>query len=81
MPCCLIGSLTCGEVSAMCTDLESHADSPLVRRNALIYENLETTVEIKGFTTTLGSATVPVVNAAVAYDDIYNNNCYNFTYL
>ena len=39
-----------------------------------MFETLETTVEVKGFTPTLRSATVPVVNAAVAFDNIHTNN-------
>ena len=55
------------------TDLDSHADSPVVGRNALVFETSNTTVQVKGFTPSLGSKTVPIVNAAIAYDDLFNN--------
>ena len=55
------------------TDLDSHADSPVIGHNALIFETHETTVRVKGFTPSLGSQIVPIVNAAVVYDDITTN--------
>ena len=51
------------------TELDSHADSPVVGRYAIILEVLNKTVQVSGFTTDLGKPIrVPVVNAAVAYD-------------
>ena len=51
------------------TELDSHADSPVVGRNCYIIEHTGKTVKVSGFTKELGNPLeVPVVNAAVAYD-------------
>ena len=55
------------------TDLDSHADSAVVGKNALILETHEATVKVNGLTPSLGTKTVPVVNAAVAYDDVMSS--------
>ena len=60
------------------TDLDSHADSPVVGRNARIIEDLNVKVKVTGFSKSLGSTTVPLVNAIVAYDDIYLGHTYLF---
>ena len=51
------------------TELDSHADSPVVGRYSKIIEDTGRKATVSGFTTDLGKPmTVPVVNAAVAYD-------------
>ena len=51
------------------TELDSHADSPVVGRNERIIETTRTIVLVSGFTSDLGKPLrVPVVNAVVAYD-------------
>ena len=51
------------------TELDSHADSPVVGKYAWILEDTGQRATVSGFTSNLGKPlTVPVVNAAVAYD-------------
>ena len=51
------------------TELDSHADSPVVGRYSRILEYTGRKASVAGFTKDLGKPmTVPVVNAAVAYD-------------
>ena len=51
------------------TELDSHADSPVLGQNAIIIETTSKTVLVSGFTSDLGKPLrVPVVTAAVAYD-------------
>ena len=59
-----------------CLDLDSHADSPVLSENALIIEDKIKRIALRGFTNSLGSKTVPVVQAALAYDNINNNKTY-----
>ena len=63
-------SATNDEVNhAYATELDSHADSPVVGQGARVLEHTGRTVRVSGFSGELGSAlTVPVVHAAVAYD-------------
>ena len=50
------------------TDLDSHADSPVVGSNARILSYTGKHVNVWGFTKALGSKSkVPIVNAAVTY--------------
>ena len=50
-------------------ELDSHADSPVVGRGAHILSYTNKKVSVAGFTSELGTPlTVPVVNAAIAYD-------------
>ena len=49
------------------TELDSHADSPVVGQNCLVMETLDRTVDVKGFTSSLSTCTVPLVNAALLY--------------
>ena len=54
------------------TELDSHADSPVVGTQAAIIRSTGRIVSIKGFTDALGAPIlVPVVDAAVAYDCEY----------
>ena len=48
-------------------ELDSHADSPVVGSEALIIRTHDRKVRVNGFTPALGSKTVDVVDAAVAY--------------
>ena len=51
------------------TELDSHADSPVLGRYSRILEETGQTVKVSGFTSELGEALeVPIANAAVAYD-------------
>ena len=54
------------------TELDSHADSPVVGRNVHILEDTGKTANVSGFTKDLGKCmSVPIVTAAVAYDNEY----------
>ena len=55
-----------GELSSL--ELDSHADSPLVGSEALIIRTHDRKVRVNGFTPVLGSETVDVVDAAIAYE-------------
>ena len=51
------------------TELDSHADSPVVGKYATVLEESGKRVHVSGFTKSLGNPlSVPVVTAAVAYD-------------
>jgi hypothetical protein len=57
-----------GDMTAA-TELDSHADSPVVGKNAVILESLNRSVRVSGFSSEIGKPIrVKVVNAAVAYD-------------
>ena len=59
--------LDSGTVSA--TELDSHADSPVVGKHCSIIERTNKMINVSGFSKQLGKPLqVPVVNAAVAYD-------------
>ena len=59
------------------TELDSHADSPVVGKYCKILELTGKTVKVSGFTSDLGQPLeVPVVNAAVAYDCVYTGMTY-----
>ena len=49
-------------------ELDSHADSPVVGSEALIIRTHDKTVKVNGFTKSLGTKTVDVVDAALAYE-------------
>ena len=52
------------------TDLDSHADTCLVGKNAVILEELDRYINISGFDPRKGKANdLRIVNAAVAFDD------------
>ena len=53
-----------GETSRL--DLDSHADSPVIGGNALIIEDTMKRIIVRGFTNSLGSKTVPVVQSTLA---------------
>ena len=53
------------------TELDRHADSPVVGKNCLVIETLDKTVDVRGFTSSLGTCTVPLVNAALLYTCAY----------
>ena len=48
-------------------ELDSHVDSPVVGSEALIVRTHDRKFRFNGFTTALGSKTVGVVDAAIAY--------------
>ena len=47
---------------------DSHVDSPVVGSEALITRTHDRKVRVNGFTPSLGSKTVDVVDAAIAYE-------------
>ena len=49
-------------------ELDRHADSPVVGSEALIIRTHDKTVKVNGFTKSLGTKTVDVVDAALAYE-------------
>ena len=56
------------------TELDSHADSPVVGRNVIILSDSGQTANVTGFTKDLGRCmSIPIVRAAVAYSDEYTN--------
>ena len=58
------------ELNETTTDIDSHADSPIVGDNTSILFYTNKTVRVSGFTKALGDINkVPVVVAAVAYTD------------
>ena len=62
-------SIISSEAPASRTELDSHADSPVVGKGALILHHTCETVNIIPFTDGLGTCfDVPIVTAAVAYD-------------
>jgi hypothetical protein len=59
------------------TELDSHADSPVVGINAKILKYMNRDVTVSGFTDTLGNISkVPIVQAAVIYDCEYSGKSY-----
>ena len=59
------------------TELDSHADSPVVGRFAKILEHTDKEVNVSGFSKSLGKPlTAPIVNAAVMYDCDVTGNSY-----
>ena len=52
------------------TELDSHADSPVVGKSDAILEHAGKTVKVSGFSDSIGKPLqVPVVHAAVMFDD------------
>ena len=49
-------------------ELDSHADSPVVGSEALIVRTHDRKFRVNGFTPALGSKTVDVVDAEIAYE-------------
>ena len=63
-----------GESTESRTELDSYADSPVVGRNVLIISDSGQTANVTGFTKDLGKCmSIPIVTAAIAYSDEYNN--------
>ena len=59
------------------TELDSHADYPVVGKHAKILESSSRTAMVSGFTTELGKPLrVPIVTAAIAYEDEYTGKVY-----
>ena len=54
------------------TELDSHADSPVVGRNVIVLSDSGQRANVTGFTEDLDKCmSVPIVTAAVAYTDEY----------
>ena len=59
------------------TELDSHADSPVVDKYCWVIEDTGCKVTASGFTSDLSSSmTVPLVNAAIAYDCEFTGKVY-----
>ena len=56
--------------------MDSHADSPVVGSEALIIRTHDKKVKVNGFTKSLGTKTVDVVDAALAYECEFTGNIY-----
>ena len=56
--------------------MDSHADSPVVGKNAYIISTQDKKITVNGFTDALDSKAVPVVAAAVAYDCEFTGRVY-----
>ena len=55
------------------TELDSHADSPVVGKHCVVLEYINWTTNVSGFTSQLGKPlNVPVVTAVIAYDCEYS---------
>ena len=68
---------TYDETTNSTTELDSHADSPVVGKNCVVLEESGKTAKVSGFTSKLGEPlSVPVVTAAVAYDCEYSGETY-----
>ena len=63
----IVTAIESGEDSSS-LELDSHADSPVVGSEALTIITNDRKVRINGFTPALGSNTVDVVDAAIAYE-------------
>ena len=54
-------------------ELDSHADSPVLGKTAVIIRKTGRTISVKGFSDELGRAlSVPVIDGAIAYDDEFS---------
>ena len=51
------------------SELDSHADTCCVGRHSVVLTRTSQTVRVEGFLPSLGSVSVPIVTAAIAYDD------------
>ena len=58
------------------TDLDSHANMPVVGRNSYVIERLERTVDVKPFSNDYKAMTAELVHAAVRYESPYNGKTY-----
>ena len=59
------------------TELDSHADSPVVGRYCKILRWHEAKAKVSGFSDKLGAPlTVPIVTAAISYDCEYSGSTY-----
>ena len=58
------------------TELDTHANMPDVGRNAYILAESGKTVDVSPYTPDYQSMTVPMVDAAVQYDDPYDGKTY-----
>ena len=56
--------------------MDIHADSPVVGKYAFIISTQDRKITVNGFTNFLGSKTVPVVDAVVAYDCEFTGKIY-----
>ena len=58
------------------TDLDSHANMPVVGRNSNIIERLDRTVDIKPFTSDYKAMTAELVHSAIWYECPYEGKAY-----
>ena len=72
----IIAAMEVGGGNISRTDMDSHAESHVVGKNAYIISTQDKKVTVNGFTKALGSKTVHVVDAAVAYDCEFTGEVY-----
>ena len=58
------------------SELDSHADTTCIGRHSVVLYETDHTVEVEGFLSSLGTVRVPVVTAAIAYDDPHSYTTY-----
>lgn len=58
------------------TELDSHANMPVIGANAYILADLQKTAEVSPFTPDYKSMEIPIVDAAVLYECPYNGEMY-----
>ena len=61
-----------------CTELDSHANMPVVGKHACIIAETGKKVDVSPFTPDYKPLTVPLVDATVKYDNSYNGKSYIF---
>ena len=72
-----ISSFTATDGAIPAIESDSHTDSPVIGRNAVILEVSNRTVMVSGFTTESGSPmNVPIVTSVVMYDYEYTGPSY-----
>ena len=72
----IIAAMEVGGGNISRTDMDNHADSPVVGKNAYIVSTQDKKVTINGSTKSLGSKRVPVADTAVAYDCEFTGEVY-----
>ena len=60
------------------TELDSHANMPVVGRNAYILSQSQTTADVSPFTPDYPSMTIPIVDAAILYECLYTGKLFIF---
>ena len=58
------------------TELDSHANMPVVGRNSYVISNSGKTADVNAFTPDHAPLTIPIVDAAIQYDSPYDGKSY-----